>query len=322
MTVTFTDDGGNDETLISEATGAVAAALASPLTASLENTPASHDGSSSFTFELRFSEELRVSYKTLRDHAFTVSGGTVKNAGRLEQGSNMGWRIEVRPNVNGDVTITLPATNDCDDTGAICAEDGRKLSSRLELAVSGPESQQQQAVQNSPATGAPTITGEVQVGETLTADTSGISDDDGLSNAAFAYQWLADSTDIAGATGSTYTLADADEGKAVSVKVSFTDDAGNEETLTSAATAAVDAKPNTPATGQPAISGTALVGETLTAETSGIEDADGLTNASFSYQWLAERLQHFRGDGRNLHAGRRRRGQGNKPHGVLHRRRR
>ena len=285
VAVSFTDDAGNDETLTSAATAAVEAP---PLTAGLENAPSSHDGSSSFTFDLRFSEELRVSYKTLRDHAFTVSGGTVKNAGRLEQGSNMGWRIEVRPNVNGDVTITLPATNDCDDTGAICTEDGRKLSSRLELAVSGPESQQQQAVQNSQATGAPTITGKAQVGETLTADTSGIADDDGLTNAAFSYQWLADSTDIAGTTGSTYTLAEADEGKAISVKVSFTDDAGNEEASTSAATDAVEAKPNSPATGAPAISGTAQVGETLAADTSGIADEDGLTNAVFSYQWLAD----------------------------------
>ena len=39
----------------------------------------------------------------------------------------------------------------------------------------------------------------------------------------------------------TYTLADRDEGKVIKVQVSFTDDAGNEETLTSAATDAVAA---------------------------------------------------------------------------------
>ena len=286
--VTFTDDGGNDETLTSAATNAVAAASSPPLTASLENTPASHDGSSSFTFELRFSEELRVGYKTLRDHAFTVTGGTVKNAGRLEQGSNMGWRIEVQPNVNDDVTVILPATSDCDDTGAICTEDGRKLSSRLELTVSGPESRQQQTVQNSPATGAPTINGTAQVGETLTAETSGIADEDGLTNAAFAYQWQADGADISGATSDTYTLTDSDEGAAISVRVTFTDDAGNEESLTSVATGAVAAKANSPATGAPAINGTAQVGETLTADTSGIADDDGLDNVAFSYQWQAD----------------------------------
>ena len=96
---------------------------------------------------------------------------------------------------------------------------------------------------NSPATGAPTISGTSQVGETLTANTSGIADADGLSNVQYKYQWLADDADISGATNATYTLVADDEGKAVTVQVSFTDDAGNEETLTSAATDAVAAAP-------------------------------------------------------------------------------
>ena len=143
---------------------------------------------------------------------------------------------------------------------------------------------------NSPATGVATISGTVQVGETLTADTSGISDDDGLDNLSFGYQWLADDTAIQGATNSTYTLVEADEGKYIKVQVSFTDNAGNDETLTSAATAVVSAatQPNSPATGAPTIRGTVQIGETLTADTSGIADEDRLDNASFSYQWLAD----------------------------------
>ena len=141
---------------------------------------------------------------------------------------------------------------------------------------------------NSPATGAPTITGTAQVGEMLTAHTSGIADADGLSNVQYDYQWLADDTDIAGATGSTYTLVADDMGKAISVSVSFTDDADNEETLTSGATEAAAARPNSLATGAPTISGTVQVGETLTANTSGIADADGLDDVSFTYQWLAD----------------------------------
>ena len=96
-------------------------------------------------------------------------------------------------------------------------------------------------------------------GETLTADVSGIADADGLDNASFSYQWIANDgtidADISGATESTYTLKDTDEGKTIKVLVSFTDDAGNEETLTSAATAEVVARPNSPATGAPTISG-------------------------------------------------------------------
>ena len=143
---------------------------------------------------------------------------------------------------------------------------------------------------NSPATGAPTISGTAQVGETLTANTSGVADGDGLANATFGYQWLADDTDIAGATGLTYTLTDSEESKAITVRVSFTDDADNDETLTSAATDAVAAAPtpNSPATGAPTISGTVRVGETLTADRSGIADADGLSNVQYEYQWLAD----------------------------------
>ena len=140
-------------------------------------------------------------------------------------------------------------------------------------------------VPNTAATGDPRITGTARVGETLTAGTSAIADAEGLTNVAYTYQWLADDADISGATRSTYTLATAAEGKAIKVRVSFTDDGGNDETLTSAATAAVAAA-NTPATGAPTIGGIVQVGQTLTADVSGVTDADGLTNASFSYQWI------------------------------------
>ena len=149
---------------------------------------------------------------------------------------------------------------------------------------------------NTPATGAPTIGGTAQVGETLTAATSGIADADGLTGATFSYQWLSSrDTEIQGATGAAYILVPGDAGKTIKVKVSFTDDEGNAETLTSAATGAVSPRPNSPATGAPAIIGTARVGETLTADTSGIEDADGLTNVSFSYQWLSSRDTEIQG---------------------------
>ena len=128
----------------------------------------------------------------------------------------------------------------------------------------------------------------MQVGETLTASSSGIADEDGLTNVMYSYQWLSSrDAEIDGATGSTYTLQATDLGKIIKVRVTFTDDAGNEETLTSAATDVVEARPNNPATGQPTITGTAQVGETLTADVSGIADADGLANATFSYQWVA-----------------------------------
>ena len=154
--------------------------------------------------------------------------------------------------------------------------------------TAGQPAQQPTVVPNTSATGVPTIDGTVQVGQTLTADTSGIADEDGLTNVVFSYQWVADDEDIGGATGSSYTLTEDDEGKTITVTVSFTDAEGNPETMTSDPTGEVAAKPNTSATGVPTISGTAQVGQTLTADTSGIADEDGLTNAVFSYQWVAD----------------------------------
>ena len=147
-------------------------------------------------------------------------------------------------------------------------------------------SQATDAVNTAP-TGLPAISGTARVGETLTASIDEIADADGLDNATFAYQWLSNDgtsdTDIEGATDSTYTLAAADAGKTVRVQVTFTDDGGTEETLVSQATDAV----NTAPTGLPTISGTARVGETLTASIDEIADADGLDNATFAYQWLS-----------------------------------
>ena len=206
-----------------------------PLTASFENVTAEHDGSGSFTFDLRFSEEVKLGYKSLRDHVFTVTGGTVAKAQRMDKPSNIRWQITVNPDSNADVTVVLPITSDCDAQGAICTKDGaRALSNTISLTVQGP-------VNNSPATGAPAITGTARVGETLTADTSGISDGDGLTNATFSYQWLGEEAEISGATSSAYTLVDADSGKTITVQVSFADDAGNDESLTSTATTAVAA---------------------------------------------------------------------------------
>ncbi len=103
------------------------------------------------------------------------------------------------------------------------------------------------AAANASPTGLPAIAGTARVGETLTASAADIADADGLTGATFAWQWIAhDGTAdaaIAGATADTYTLTSAEEGKTVMVRVTFTDDDGNEETLVSAATAPVAALP-------------------------------------------------------------------------------
>ena len=151
VTVDYTVPTGESANKLQDASGNAAASFsgreatnatqaAAPFTASVSVVPESHDGSTVFTFELRFSEtpRKRFSYKIMRDLAFTVTGGEVTGARRLAPRSNVGWEIHVRPDGNGPVTIVLPVTTDCTAEGAICAEDRRPLSNSLEITVPGP----------------------------------------------------------------------------------------------------------------------------------------------------------------------------------------
>ena len=95
------------------------------------------------------------------------------------------------------------------------------------------------------ATGQPEIRGSIQVGATLSVDTSDIEDADGITSASYSYQWIridTDSTETNISTDSTYTLTTDDEGKTIKVKVSFTDDASNAEEVESDATRTVAAR--------------------------------------------------------------------------------
>ena len=274
--VSFTDDAGNDESLTSEPTTVVAAAPPPPP----DNVRAVSKKSGAVELTWDAPQDATVTgYRIER----RPTGGSPSDQER-SAGSTRDNHTLVEDTGSADTGYT-------DDTAERGVGYEYRVSARNE-AGAGEESHwvnaEEEAASNSTATGAPTISGTAQVGETLTANTSGVADADGLSSVQYEYQWIADDTDIAGATGSTYTLTDSEESKAIEVQVSFTDDADNEETLTSAATAAVAAKPNSPATGAPTISGTAQVGETLTANTSGVADADGLGSVQYEYQWLAD----------------------------------
>ena len=135
--VSFTDDAGHAETLTSEPTEEVAAV--EPLTAAFENThtPDSHNGTDAFKFRVVFSEAVGTSYVTLRDHSFDVTNGTVTRARRVDGRSDL-WEITVDPASNADVTVVLPATDDCDAQDAVCTSDDKPLSNRVEITVSGP----------------------------------------------------------------------------------------------------------------------------------------------------------------------------------------
>ena len=364
VTVSFTDDAGNEESLTSAATAAVEARPNSPATGlptisgtvqvgetlaadtsgiadedGLDNATYSYQwqadgtdisGATDSTYTLTFAEadktiKVRVSFTDDRGNAETLTSAATQAVSATSQ-QHANSPATGQPVISGTAqvaeTLTADTSGIADEDGLedatfayqwqadgsdiagatgstyalVAADEGKTISVTVSFtddagnkeSLTSAVTAAVEAKPNSPATGLPTISGTAQVGETLTADTSSIADEDGLENSIFSYQWQADRADIADATGSTYTLVDSDEGKTVSVTVSFTDDVGNEETMTSGATAVVEARPNTPATGAPTISGTARVGETLTADISGISDADGLNNATFSYQWQAD----------------------------------
>ena len=98
---------------------------------------------------------------------------------------------------------------------------------------------------NTSATGAVTIEGTdmdgtVRVDYTLSADTSGIMDVNGMpATDTYEYEWLRSGVLISGAEGSDYTVVDADVGETLSVRVNFTDSAGFSESLRSAETSSV-----------------------------------------------------------------------------------
>lgn len=136
--------------------------------------------------------------------------------------------------------------------------------------------------QNDPSTGEVRIEGEAVQDHFLFVDTSAIQDMDGVGE--FSYQWLADGQDIEGATDSALFLGQELVGLQISVRVSHLDGFGASESLESAPTAPV-VNQNDGAGGLVSIDGTLAQFETLTANTSGLDDPDGM--GELSYQWLA-----------------------------------
>ena len=109
------------------------------LTAAYSHIPNSHTGYSDAVFRVTFSENTTLSYRTLRDHAFNVIGGSVTKASRVYHSSNQHWEIRVRPSSRGAIAINLPATVNCWDRNAVCTADGRKLTASDQITIPGPD---------------------------------------------------------------------------------------------------------------------------------------------------------------------------------------
>ena len=119
-----------------------------------------------------------------------------------------------------------------------------------------------------------------------------LADEDGLGT--ISYQWQRDGVDIGGATGSTYTLTQADVGTTITVVASYTDGEGTSESVTSAGVGPV-ANVNDAPTGSVTISGTPTEDQILTASNT-LADEDGL--GTISYQWQRDGVDIWRRDHR------------------------
>ena len=116
------------------------------LTASFEGMPEAHDGQNAFRFRVAFSEDIGISYRSLREDAFTVTGGRVTRGRRVDDRRDL-FEMTFEPDGEGDVTVTLPAGRECSVSGAICTkgENRRQLTNTPTATVAAP------AVETGPA---------------------------------------------------------------------------------------------------------------------------------------------------------------------------
>ena len=97
------------------------------LKAEFEEVPAQHYDGEAFTFHVRFNERVGVSDATLKQ-ALAVTGGTITSVKRVGGRADL-REVRVQPADDvTDITLSLPATTDCDAAGAVCTHDQRMLS--------------------------------------------------------------------------------------------------------------------------------------------------------------------------------------------------
>lgn len=129
-------------------------------------------------------------------------------------------------------------------------------------------------------TAAPTVSGSTTQGNTLSTTNGSWNSNLAYNPASYSYQWRRGSSDISGATSSTYTTVVADVGNAVSCRVTATNNRGTTPVVSSnSITIQSAAVSNTSA---PVTGGSTFLGGTATV-TNG--SWNGSPN-SYAYQWF------------------------------------
>ena len=178
-----------------------------------------------------------------------------------------------QPNQHGTATITVVVEDDGLDFNFDTTADNKLITRTFEVTVT--------PVNDLP-TGSVTVSGIAEEDQTLTA-ANDLADIDGLG--VISYQWSRDGVEISGATASTYMLVQADVGKAITATASYIDNDGTLEGVVSTATSTVVNVNDSP-TGAATIDGEPTQNVVLSANTSTIQDEDGL--GEFAYQWLRD----------------------------------
>ena len=131
-------------------------------------------------------------------------------------------------------------------------------------------------------TTAASITGTAQEGQVLTAVNGTLNDGDA---AVAGYQWTRDGVNIGGATSSTYTVVEADEGHLLRVVETATDSDGGPATTSTSAPTATVSDITLAFTTAASITGAAQEGRVLTAVNGTLNDSDA---AVTGYQWTRD----------------------------------
>ena len=82
-------------------------------------------------------------------------------------------------------------------------------------------------------TGSVVVTGNTDVGSTLSIDWSSFGDTDGIDTNSVAYQWYRDGNIITGQTGSSYQILNSDVGRSISSSLSYLDNWGEQQFVSS-----------------------------------------------------------------------------------------